>query len=59
MQTMFKAVALKLAGMVMALGPLLGLVLSLLTRGWRRTLTVKRRPLPPDIVNDPKWGEHR
>ena len=56
---MLKPLALKLAGALVAVGPLLLSVLSVLTRGWRRTTGTRARPMPPDTINDPKWGEHR
>jgi hypothetical protein len=49
----------KLAGLLVGLYPLVLAILSLAVNGWRKTFSVKERPLPPAKLEDPKWGEHK
>lgn len=48
-----------MVGVALALAPLLMVAISVLVRGWRKTMVPKERPLPPKIVEDSRWGEHK
>ena len=57
-KSMVRPLLFKLFGLVLSIIPLLGIIPKLFQHGFK-LFQVKERPLPPKVLNDPKWGEHK
>jgi hypothetical protein len=53
---MLRPVLLKLAGLVTSVFPLILILVKLVTKGWSRVFSVKKRSTPPFILT--QYGEH-
>ncbi len=56
---MLKSLVIKFFGAIFAIGPLLQALFLVITKGLKKITTVRDRPLPPDTVEDKRWGEHK
>ena len=54
-----KALFLKALGFLFTLPALFGALAKVWKHGWTLTTRMTDRPLPPQTLEDPKWGQHK